>query len=520
MSIDTTHPPKTNIDHPMKTLKHHNLLATLLLTITAISTLSANQLHILEGRYGDENSFIDVTIQLKEKAEGGRIELTVSNEAFGTDPAPGRQKSLKVAYREEGQLAEATVAEGNVLTLPKSPRHSADNSPPPASEANLDVFTRAVEEATVVIEYNISDRARGATGFLIEHQGKKYVATNLHVLKGEASTEAQLIWYEGPRQNMSMPGRMPQFSRLKTSYQEFQKHLARAPLPKIKSHAGETLKAGSLLLLSKARDIALIPVETDLQPLQISTTSPRRDEDVFVVGNPEAEHTIAVLEGAISAMGPERIELSIRKGELKPGMSGGPVVISATGQVIGAIAYKVEKIESPDKSFSVEQISIEDGPRITRIKANYKMVVRNFAFRLDNISDLEPIAWQQFLLDCGTLYAMNERTMNVNTACRAPYHSNYQIEIPPDFDSSVAMAHRSVIRSLASTGNASDFEKKWNSYQSSLENLLNQDIANPKFAIRTPYIQLAVKTDLSEERRVVSTNLRASSGKIPSRGER
>jgi S1-C subfamily serine protease len=504
----------------MTTLKHHHLLATVLLLITAISTISANELQILEGRYGDDSSFVDVTIQLKEKASGGRIEMTVNNDAFGTDPAPGKPKSLRVTYREEGQLAEATVSEGNVLALPKSPSHPADTTTLPASAANLDDFMKAVEEATVVIEYNISDRASGATGFLIEHQGKKYIATNLHVLKGEASTEAQLIWYEGPRQNMSMPGRMPQFSRLKTSYQDFQKHLARAPLPKIKSHAGETLNAGSSLLLSETRDIALIPVETELQPLQISATSPRRDEDIFVVGNPEAEHTIAVLEGAISAMGPERIELSIRNGELKPGMSGGPVVNSATGQVIGAIAYKVEKMGSPDKKFSVEQIFIEDGPRITRVKANYEMVVRNFAFRLDNISDLEPITWQQFLLDCGTLHAMNERTMNVNVASRAPYHSNYQIEIPPDFDSSVAMAYRSAIRSLATTGNPLDFEKKWNAYQRSLENLLNQDISNPKFAIRTPYIQQAVKTDLSDERRVVSTNLRASSGKIPSRGER
>jgi hypothetical protein len=399
------------------------------------------------------------------------------------------------------------------------------NAPSAASKDQLQVLQEAAEASTVVIEFNISDRASGATGFVAEHQGQKYIVTNLHVLHGEAATEAHLIWYEGPRQNLSTPGRAPHLSRLKTSYKDFQKNLEKAPLPKVKSHSGELLRVGTSLLLSKSRDIALIPVETDLPALQIAQEAPKRDEDIFVVGNPEAEHTIVVLDGSITAMGPERIELGIRRGELKKGMSGGPVLSSERGEVLGAVAYKVERLENLDKKFSVEEIKIEGGPRISRVQANIQMVVRNFAFRLDNLNDLEPITWQQFLLDSGTLHAMGERTMNIAVATQAAFryhgaHGAVAFDLSPDFDGAVGMSYRSALKSLSSAKDPKDFEKSWNRYQRSLESLLNQDMTNPNFRVHTSYVQNLVKTEVAAERRVVSTHLRASSGRLPGRGER
>lgn len=494
-------------------------------------------LQILEAVYGSGDESLDVTQTVREAEAGGRVKIVVSNSTFANDPAPGKVKSLRVTYRMDGSLAEKTIGEGETLMLPEGEGaplapYVEDTSsalpvdtPPAAAQDQLQLFQEAAEASTVVIEFNISDRASGATGFVAEYQGQKYIVTNLHVLHGEATTEAHLIWYEGPRQNLSNPGRVPHLSRLKTTYKDFQKHLEEAPLPKVKSHSGELLRVGTSLLLSKSRDIALIPVETDLPALQIAREAPKRDEDIFVVGNPEAEHTIIVLDGSITAMGPERIELGIRRGELKKGMSGGPVLSSETGEVLGAVAYKVERLENPDKKFSVEEIKIEGGPRISRVQANIQMVVRNFAFRLDNLNDLEPITWQQFLLDSGTLHAMGERTMNIAVATQAAYRyygaqGAIAFDLPPDFDSAVGMSYRSALRSLSSTRNLVDFEKRWNRYQQSLELLLNEDMTNPNFRIRTSYVQNLVKTEVAAERRVVSTHLRASSGRLPGRGER
>jgi hypothetical protein len=513
------------------------VLAVVAALVLALPKPALASLQILEAVYGSDDGALDVTQTVKEAESGGRVEIVASNSTFGSDPAPGKAKSLRVTYRINGSLAEKTVGEGRTLMLPE--KEDAPPAPlsedassaaplyplPAASRDQIKLLQEAAEASTVVIEFNISDRASGATGFVAEHEGQKYIVTNLHVLHGEAATEAHLIWYEGPRRNLSTPGRIPHLSRLKTSYKDFQKHLEKAPLPKVKSHTGEILRVGTSLLLSKSRDIALIPVETDLPALRIAQEAPRRDQDIFVVGNPEAEHTIIVLDGSITAMGPERIELSIRRGELKKGMSGGPVLSSETGEVLGAVAYKVERLENPDKKFSVEEIKIEGGPRISRVQANIQMVVRNFAFRLDNLNDLEPITWQQFLLDSGTFHAMGERTMNIAVATQAAFRyygaeGAVAFDLPPDFDSAVGLSYRSALKSLSSARNPGDFERSWNSYQRSLESLLNQDMANPNFMVRTSYVKNLVQTEVAAERRAVSTQLRASSGRLPGRAER
>jgi hypothetical protein len=389
-----------------------------------------------------------------------------------------------------------------------------------------DRYKSEVEAATVTIEYNISDRASGATGFVAEFQGKKYVVTNIHVLHGEASSEAGMIWSEGAKDTLGMTGRKPHLSRLKTSYQEFQKLLAGSPLPKIKNQNGEELKLGRSLLLSISRDIALIPVDTEMTPLQISTSPPKRDENIFGFGNPEAEHSICPYDGSIKASGPDRLELKMESNVLKPGMSGAPVVNSVTGKVIGLITYSVKKPTITDNKFRIEDIRVESGSdtiRGSRVTYNLELVTRNFAYRIDNLTDLQPISWPQFLLDCGTLQAMKERTDNVLMACKIAHmycSSGYTYEISPDFDSSVAMACSSALKDFKVKRNI-DFQKCWDSYHSSLETLLNQDFASPKNRIQTAYIRnLAREVDISPDRQKLASFLRLSAGKMPSRAER
>jgi len=325
---------------------------------------------------------------------------------------------------------------------------------------NVENYKNIAEQATVTIRSNLFERGSGATGFITQIDGRKYIVTNIHVLHGEASEQIDLLWSEGPENESGTLGRNPRRSRLNSSYQDFQAQLNKIPLPKAHNAYGELRIAGSLLL-SEKRDIALIPVETDITGLEISSEPPKRNEQVFVVGNPEAEHTLIFCDGVVKATGPDRIELEMHNGELVPRMSGGPVISSETGKVIGAIAYKTQSTRIAN-NFDFEQIKIDNGIeslRATIIRGKGKYVVRNFAFRINdrlgeglNV-DLKPISWRQFLLDSGTLKAMEERSANVLSASKAyvrDFGSRYvAYDIPPDFDNTVAMTYTSAVRGLS-----------------------------------------------------------------------
>jgi hypothetical protein len=75
-------------------------------------------LQILRGVYGAYNRSVDVTNRLNSEIRGGRLNLQVTNDTMGGDPAPGRSKTLTVQYRYNGRQSEVTVNEGNDLSLP------------------------------------------------------------------------------------------------------------------------------------------------------------------------------------------------------------------------------------------------------------------------------------------------------------------------------------------------------------------------------------------------------------------
>jgi len=524
----------------MKLVFRSQSVLLLILVTSAINIESVFAKDVIQARYGVAGQFFDVTAVVKEKITNGSSEITVANQNFSEDPAPGKLKLLIVTYRDDSGLQEISFHEGETVQLPDlkvlpknvSPflenqkithQEEVKNIPEQEFSFNIDDLKHRVESVTVTIEYNQADRAAGATGFLVEFKGQKYILTNIHVLEGEATTESQLIWSEGPRDYRSGIGRISHLSRLRTSYDVFQKQLVASPLPKIKTTSGDTLQVSPSLLLSEARDIALIPVKTDLEPLLISDEPPKSGQDIFVLGNPEAEHTLVVLDGKIDATGPERLELRCI-GELKQGMSGGAVVNSRTGKVIGAIAYAVRKIQTTNNKFDVEQIFFNGQLHIVRVSDRFERVVRNFAFRIDNIGDFQSITWEQFLKDCGALHAMNERSLNIARAAQAPYinHGNEQMslfEIPPDFNSSVNILYSSSINKLRAPQKQIDFNKKWLTFQSMLQNLLNQDMSNPQYKIKTPYIRRMVEQDVFSDRQYLATKLRSLSGKFPSSSE-
>lgn len=61
---------------------------------------------------------LDVTDLLRKNAEPGFFEIPVSNDSFGTDPAPERKKNLRVEYIAHGNTRVKLLREGGTLHFP------------------------------------------------------------------------------------------------------------------------------------------------------------------------------------------------------------------------------------------------------------------------------------------------------------------------------------------------------------------------------------------------------------------
>ncbi len=79
-----------------------------------------NDLQITRAEYGYGNRSQDVTSRLNSQIRDNQLNLQVSNDTMGGDPAKGRDKTLRVQYTYNGQPGQVTVNEGGYLTLPGS----------------------------------------------------------------------------------------------------------------------------------------------------------------------------------------------------------------------------------------------------------------------------------------------------------------------------------------------------------------------------------------------------------------
>lgn len=399
-------------------------------------------------------------------------------------------------------------------------------------------FMKVAEASTVVVQFQYGTqqvyeggvRAGGASGCVVEFKGKKYVATNIHVLCGEAASQIALAWTEGAESLESPGSRWPETSRLHSSFDEFlfyvsgirQKPNLRNPprriripvaMPIVKDAAsGAELKLGQPLLLSATRDLALIPVETDLLALRLSDIPPTRNQKIYALGNPNAEHTLEILSGDIRAVGPDRIEL--QGVALKRGMSGGPIIDSTNGKLLGLVTYSVMRSGFTGTA-----------------SGYYYSTIREFGYRIDNIDDFQAVTWAELVKQVGIVHALDERTLNVWRATDLPLQKisnrNYfpSYEIGPDSDNSVQIACASMMRDIERAGQADDFRHyggAWSDYQRQLERLLDKDLSDaigPGRQVTVPYLKGLLVSTTAEERRFVASFLRESGGKIPGRTE-
>jgi hypothetical protein len=81
------------------------------------ASYQSSSLQILRADYGAGNRFMDVTTRLNSRIQGDQLNLQVTNDNMGGDPAVGQEKTLRVRYAYNGQADQVVVREGDYLKL-------------------------------------------------------------------------------------------------------------------------------------------------------------------------------------------------------------------------------------------------------------------------------------------------------------------------------------------------------------------------------------------------------------------
>jgi S1-C subfamily serine protease len=400
----------------------------------------------------------------------------------------------------------------------------------PSAATKVDQLQR-LDAAAVTVSGTASGAGSGGSGFVLAYQGRKYIATNIHVLEGEARTEARLAWSTGPRVTPH-GNRNPRLARSRIAFSSFDPGrpptylglMEKVPLPRITNRDGNELKVGTEMLVSETRDIVLLPVETEIEPLELSDSPPVRGAPVLIVANPEAAGVLHALKGSVQAAGPDNLEIAVQGGKLVPGMSGSAIVSAATGKVVGIVTYSLLASKfDPAQAVSARL----DG----RWPQDSAPAVRDFGYRLDNAIDYDKVSWPRFCREIGIIHALRERTLNVLLATEVPLRMARSqefagYEIQPDFNSTVSSLYNSHLRSLATiarSDDAADRQARWDSYRRQLESALLSSwsqlsgLLGDSQPVRTPYLQRALRDEVERESNLATTYLRLQAGKIPPR---
>lgn len=99
---------------------------------------------------------------------------------------------------------------------------------------------------------------------------------------------------------------------------------------------GEMRVQAEVVRVDEGRDLAVVAVDQQMQPLVMAEELPQVGEPILIVGSPLGLEQ-SVVTGIVSAFRDEHIQISA---PLNPGNSGGPVV-DADGEVIGVAVLRV-----------------------------------------------------------------------------------------------------------------------------------------------------------------------------------
>jgi vacuolar-type H+-ATPase subunit E/Vma4/outer membrane lipoprotein SlyB len=86
-----------------------------------------SSLQITRAIYGAGNRWADVTARLNSQVRGDQLDMQVTNDTMGGDPAQNQSKSLRVDYTFDGRANQVVVNEGDTLRLNSSTSQSSQS---------------------------------------------------------------------------------------------------------------------------------------------------------------------------------------------------------------------------------------------------------------------------------------------------------------------------------------------------------------------------------------------------------
>jgi len=89
------------------------------LVLLSAGLMAAQNLRIVRAEYGHDTRWTDVTDLVRRASRGGRLDIVVSNQTFGGDPAPAELKALRIEYTLNGRPMQENIPENTRLVLPR-----------------------------------------------------------------------------------------------------------------------------------------------------------------------------------------------------------------------------------------------------------------------------------------------------------------------------------------------------------------------------------------------------------------
>jgi len=146
---------------------------------------------------------------------------------------------------------------------------------------------------------------------------------------------------------------------------------------KLKSLNGAVFTPGSAGI-AVGHDIVRIEVQSPGKPFEIMTgidENVKIGDDVIIPGNAGGAGVVMAIEGKVVGIGPNLIEVNA---PFIKGNSGSPIIHLKSGKVLGVATYLLER-------------KVSEGG-----KGEVKVETRRFGYRLDSITEWQPVNWPQF----------------------------------------------------------------------------------------------------------------------------
>jgi len=271
------------------------------------------------------------------------------------------------------RIAESTAAQSPVtpLTTATPPETSPTvASPPPVVKPNPRQRQGApklkMDKTTYLVK---TDKGEGSA-FLVRMGSTSYIVTNYHVLKGSKTAE---------------------FSNTGDSL---------------------TLESSSIVDVATDRDLVRIVVAKDAE--LVPSEAPSLNQKVDVYGNPGGERVITQETGKLLGIGPVNIEVSAK---FILGNSGGPIIQSDTGDVVGVATYLRRHAEM--EKWITNKTRFEEA--------------RRFGVRLDDSIQWSRTSWSNLCSDTGLIASIDSFVDDAIALARllatTPYRKSFSSKV-------------------------------------------------------------------------------------------